>query len=83
MSTQSTTDFEWSVTICDVEWGIVGIASQLIPQQKSIRDYDQNAIVLGAYRSQGVDLPTYNPGDVIRFRFQPQRKKLVIDLEVS
>ena len=94
MSTRSTTAFEWNVTLSSY-YQIVGIASQLKPEDESIRKYDQNAIMYFHSNlpnepsiSIGQDmihskLPTYNPGDVIRFTFQPQRKKFVIDLEVS
>ena len=98
MSTQSTTDFEWSVRLCNAAFGQcialqLGIASQLIPQQESIRAYDQNAIMYHSWGVQSITkgeieihkdrVPTYKLGDVIRFAFQPQRKKLVIDLKVS
>ena len=89
MSTQSTTAFEWSVTLSR-GMHIVGIGSRLQPENRFIYTYDQNAIVFlnwgGITRGSKTihsNLPIYKHGDVIRFTFQPQRKKLVIDLEVS
>ena len=92
MSTQSETDFEWSVKLIGDEYFTVGIASQLKPEAHLyIRDYDKNAIVYYSnYRSPVIEvgkkhiaqqnLPAQNTGDIIKFRFEPQRKKLVIDL---
>jgi len=87
MSTQSATDFEWSVKLIGDGFFNVGIASQLKPESKNVTDYDKNAIL---YSSEGgikigsktihLDRIGQKTGDVIRFRFQTQRKKLLIDL---
>ena len=89
MSTKSETDFEWSVKLIG-NYFRVGIASQLKPENSSILDYDQNAILYNSGRDLPVifigsniihkNLPKHKTGDVIKFRFEPQRKKLVIDL---
>ena len=89
MSTQSATDFEWSVKCFGVHFR-VGIASQLKTENSLIYDYDPNSILY--YTNEGSpvirvgstvihsNVPKRNTGDVIRFRFQPQTKKLFIDL---
>ena len=88
MSTQSATDFEWSVK-CIGDGGFrAGIASQLKPENTFIFDYDDNSILY--YNNPPVirngstvihsNLPKWTNGDVIRFRFLPQTKKLLIDL---
>ena len=88
MSTQSDTEFEWSVKLIgsppDFDFGI---ASKF---DKSLRPeiyLDNNAIFYwhGESTIGRGDNDTYHnipkpkDGDVIRFRFQPQRKKLVFD----
>ena len=91
MSTKSETDFEWSVKINDYCCFAIGIASKLKRANEWIEDYDQNAIFLSIDNDSqcilegSIDVHAnikHNPtsGDVIRFRFEPQRKKLVIDL---
>ena len=91
MSTKSETDFEWSVKIYDYCCFAIGIASKLKRANEWIEDYDQNAIMLSIdsdspFISEGsIEIHAnikHNPitGEVIRFRFEPQRKKLVIDL---
>ena len=94
MTTQSETDFEWSVKLIGDQHFIVGIASQLNPGEYSyIRDYDPNAILYLSNDHSPViqvestdvifgdqSLPEQKTGDVIHFRFEPRRKKLVIDL---
>ena len=95
MSTQSQTDFEWSVKIISDDDFCVGIASELrreLQREDSYIDkYDKNAItywgcegdVWGIYRGSATvhsDLKEHESGDVIRFRFQPKRKKLLIYL---
>ena len=92
MSTQSETDFEWSVKLhidCRIS---IGIASELERTEDTwIEEYDENAIMLSmdsdptCITEGSCDIypdvkPSPKPGDVIRFSFQPQRKKLVIDL---
>ena len=90
MSTQSETDFEWSVKIIGDDFFEVGIASQLSQDDEMICSYDENAILYSCYGGPPliatgrdethIELPEHRTGDVIRFRFEPQRKKLVIDL---
>ena len=91
MSTQSPTDFEWSVKLVGGWNFCVGIASQLKRESKFIHTYDQNAIL---YRCYAMALPDiklgsdviypdvkkHKIGDIIRFRFQSHAKKLLIDL---
>ena len=90
MSTQSATDFEWSVKCIGIHFR-VGIASQLkTTAQRFIYDYDPNSILYYTNDDSPVirvgstvihsNVPKRNIGDVIRFRFQPQAKKLLIDL---
>lgn len=88
MSTQSETDFEWSVKLFSTLFD-VGIASKL-EQGSYIVDTDRNAIL---YYSNGgtpiiqsggkiihSNLGKQKNGDVVRFRFKPQTKKLLINL---
>ena len=91
MSTQSPTDFEWSVKLVG-GWNFsVGIASQLKRDSQFIQRYDQNAILYRSYEGPLPDIKIgsrvihsnvtkHKTGDVIRFRFQPHAKKLIIDL---
>ena len=86
MSTNSTTDFDWSVKIEGKPVFNVGIASQIKPEQKDIYNYDQNAIMYTNYNNSikvgkeiHSELTQGKIGDIIRFRFQPNGKKLVID----
>lgn len=85
MSTQSSTGFEWSIklmkdSIC------AGIASQFKPLEKNIFCYDPTAITYYACWQQILlgsrvihdNLQGSKTGDIIRFQFQPERKKLVI-----
>ena len=95
MSTESEADFQWSIKLCGGREFDVGIASQFKQENSFISNYDQNAILYRSYDSQfspvspvisigsnpiHENLPNQKAGDVIRFSFQPQRKKLVIDL---
>ena len=90
MSTKSKTDFEWSVKLLGDRYFNVGIASQLKRENSQITNYDQNAILYFSDIGSSVifigsnviheNLPEHKTGDVIKFRFEPQRKKLVIDL---
>ena len=90
MSTQSETDFKWSVKLLGDFWFSVGIASQLKREENRIFDYDHDAILYYTNRDSPIisigsntihsNLRTQEIGDIIRLRFQPQRKKLVIDL---
>ena len=91
MSTRSPIDFEWSVKLNGGWYFFVGIASQLKRKDSSIVYYDENAILYRSYESGKPDiqigslaihenLTKYKIGDIIRFRFQPHAKKLLIDL---
>ena len=91
MSTQSSTDFEWSVKLVGGWNFCVGIASQLKRDIKFIQTYDQNAILYRCYQMAlpdiklgsdviHPDVKKHKTGDVISFRFQPHAKKLLIDL---
>ena len=84
MSTKSEIGFEWSVKLIGTGSLYVGIASQ----QNSFGPDDQNAIEYSTFfndirvgsNSMHSNLTSHKNGDVIRFRFQPQSKKLLIDL---
>ena len=98
MSTQSTSDFEWSVKlICKGFPGFyVGIASIFKLENAYIENYDETAIlyfskytsfinyrfpkIISRKKTVYSNLPSLFNGDVIRFRFQPQAKKLIIKL---
>ena len=93
MSTKSPTDFEWSVKIIADGGFCVGIASELQRKDHRVRidEYDENAILYGGYTGYNMeivhgfesiheDLKAHESGDIIRFRFQPKRKKLLIEL---
>ena len=94
MSTQSAMDFEWSVKLIGsggpFETGSfhVGIASVIKTEESKIFSYDQNSVLyctshrdirVGSKKLHS-NLTLHKDGDVIRFRFQPQTKKLLIDL---
>ena len=89
MSTQSETDFEWSVYLVGHYLFVVGIASQLKWGDSYIFTYDQDSILCRFLENDFIigignniihkNLPR-RTGNVIRFKFQSQRKKLVIDL---
>ena len=63
-----------------------GIASQFKPEEKFIHEYDPTVItffakqILLGSRAIHSNLPQPKAGDIIRFQFQPERKKLVIHL---
>ena len=88
MSTGSSTTFEWAVTLSGVRF-FAGIASQLRPECGNVYNYDKNAVlyyvdhetslIRAGSRIIHSNLRKYKCGDIIRFRFQPQRKKLAID----
>ena len=89
MSTQSLVDFEWSVKLVGGPEFDVGVASQLKREDSCIVDYDQNAIFYHSGEEADIwvgldvihdNLTKHQMGDIIRFRFQPHAKKLVIDL---
>ena len=87
MSTQSSTGFEWSLKLME-DYIHAGIASQFKPEENWIFNYDPTAITYSAGSYCGViqlgsevvhdNLPKPKTGDIIRFQFQPERKKLVI-----
>ena len=89
MSTQSTSDFEWSVKlICGGNsYFDVGIASIFKLENAAIDNYDETAIfycskstIRSRKNTVHSNLPQLTTGDVIRFRFQPQTKNLIIEL---
>ena len=92
MSTKSSTCFEWSVKLVGTGLFHVGIAAKFKREMGAIFLYDKNAILYRSYCgslspviSVGPNkiyssLPKHKTGDVIRFKFQPNRKKLVINL---
>ena len=90
MSTQSAIGFEWSVKLIGDAQFYVGIASLLAPG-RLICDIDENAILFYSKNTSPAviqigndvihsNLTEQKTGDVIRFEFQPQTKKLVIEL---
>ena len=88
MHTRSDIDFEWSVKLIGAGSFYVGIATQLKLESSIIYEYDQNSILYSTnYKDIRVgsntvhsNLMEHKNGDVIRFRFQPRTKKLLIDL---
>ena len=92
MSTKSDIGFEWSIKLIDTGSFSVGVASMLKPNDSEIYLYDKNAILYSRYlcryfneirvgsKTMHSNLTSHKNGDVIRFRFQPQSKKLLIDL---
>ena len=93
MSTKSATGFEWSVKLFGASYFNVGIASHLKEEGDFISEYDQNAILYCSWleTSSCIKLGTnvihsnlakLKNEDVIRFRFKPHAKKLVINLKV-
>ena len=89
MSTQSSTNFEWSVKLIDnyhIPYFYVGIASQLKPKHQFISNYDQDSIIYSDRQetikmgSSTMHENVARTGDIIHFKFEPSRKKLVIDL---
>ena len=86
MSTESASDFEWSVKIVGAANVHVGIASELKDNHTEICNYDQNAILYSKSARVTSEIKigskTFYPGltkhrngDVIRFRFKPHEKK--------
>ena len=88
MSTQSTIGFEWSVKLIGSDDFSVGIASKIEKKERTICSYDSNSVIYSTFDSDirvgskplHSNLTEHKDGDVIRFRFQPQTKKLLIDL---
>jgi len=85
MSTKSETDFEWSVKLFGGPNFSVGIASQFTDNDL-ICFYDQNAIMYSSYNADirvgenpiHSNLMQHQSEDVIKFRFQPRTKKVLI-----
>ena len=93
MSTNSATGFEWSVKLIGTWHFAVGIATML-QRDTTIYTYDQEAILFNAnnQRAGGHYSPDIRRGtttihshlrkprngDVIRFKFQPDAKRLII-----
>ena len=96
MSTRSTSGFEWSVKLISSGSSCfeVGIASifklEDFASMHAVFNYDETAILYSAdgghtrifSRKNKVhsNLPQHKTGDVIRFKFQPLTKKLIIEL---
>ena len=91
MSTQSETVFEWSVKLIGTCHVAVGIASKLAPFRTIFR-YDQEAIfyyspdiasematdIRRGLTSIHSNLRKPKSGDMVRFKFHPGAKKLII-----
>ena len=89
MCTRSAIDFEWSVKLIGAGSFYVGIASRFKQEEHTwIYSYDKNSILYGTHymdirvgsNTVHSNLMAHKNGDVIRFRFQPRTKKLLIDL---
>lgn len=91
MSTQSTSTFEWSVKIIETsQFGFrVGIASQFQRNNNYIHTYDDNALLYYNNSTPVIkkgretihsNLTEHKSGDVIKFIFQPDAKKLFIKI---
>ena len=89
MSTQSATGFEWSVKLVGAGFR-TGIASQLELGNIDFYTNDKNAIlycpssktIKNESKLFHSNLPERKDEDVMRFRFQPHAKKLVVNLKV-
>ena len=87
MSTQSSTSFEWTIKPMG-KLIMAGIASLFKPEEIFIHINDPTAITYSAGAKDGQirlgsrvihhNVPLRKTGDIIRFQFQPERKKLVI-----
>ena len=91
MSTKSATGFEWCIKLIGSKDFYVGIASRELDRDQSlICDKDVKAILYNSNDNSPViqtgtdvihsNLLEQKTGDVIQFEFQPQTKKLVIEL---
>ena len=94
MSTKSAADFEWCVKLMETLKFNVGIASKQDIKRdyifEDIFDYDENAILFTSHNGPPVikigskiihsNLMMEESEHVIRFRFRPKQKKLVIDM---
>ena len=91
MSTQSAIGFEWSVKLIGHAHFVVGIGSRLVKSNAYIHATDHNTIlycsnngsaaILNRSRIMYPNLQRQETGDVIRFKFQPHIKKLLIQLK--
>ena len=89
MSTQSVKDFEWSVKLIGDKNFHVGNAS-VLRSGESISFVDSNTILYSSNFDSPIirigtntihsNLPEQKTGDVIHFKFQPQKKKFMIEL---
>ena len=89
MTTKSAIGFEWTVKLIGQSSFIVGITSQLKPNTNVLKT-DPNSILYGSddgstliYGSSKIlypNLQKQETGEIVHFKFQPQRKKLVIEL---
>ena len=90
MSTQSATGFEWSVKLVGAGFR-VGIVSLKTGESVDFHGKDKNAIlynipidpprtITNGLKIIHSNLPEHKDEDIIRFRFQPHAKKLVINL---
>ena len=87
MSTKSAADFVWCVKLLGSADFNVGITSRYTGIPPNIFGYDENAVLFSYNNGMpkiiiGSDTIYSNVtvGDVIRFRFRPEQKKLVINL---
>ena len=89
MSTRSKVDFEWSIKLIGTSHFLVGIATQILPKDSFVYEYDHHAILYRSYGSPAIrvgnnelysGLSEQKDGDIIRFRFRPSSKKLVIEM---
>ena len=89
MSTKSAIGFEWTVELIGHSSFVVGITSQLKPNTYVLKT-DPNSIlycsnngltvIYGSSKILYPDLKKQETGEIVHFKFQPQRKKLVIEL---
>ena len=89
MSTRSAIGFEWTVKLIGHPSFIVGITSQLKPN-RYVLTKDPNSILYGSNNGSTLicgnskilyrNLQKQETGEMVHFKFQPQRKKLVIEL---
>ena len=89
MSTKSAIGFEWTVKLIGHSSFAVGITSQLKPNTYVLTS-DPNSIlycsnngltvIYGSSKLLYRNLQKQETGEIVHFKFQPQRKKLVIEL---
>ena len=90
MTTKSAADFEWCVKLMKTVKFNVGIASEHKQGDLNIVEYDKNAVFFTSYNGPPAikigsetihsNFAMERSEHVIRFRFRPEQKKLVIDL---